>query len=652
MNILVDPCKRIRVLLALRREDWSDRERQQVASHVASCESCAALARAYAEQEQLLQRTAAAQTGHPQWLSLHQCVEQQRRWNSMKARWNAVLSSLLALVAIAVLVLGLIPLFERNRQTQPGPATDAPTVAPTMTATPASTPTTQPTATSLPLPTPTTQPTMTSLPLPTPTTAPPTSMPSRTPVVVPATGGLGIEIAPGSDPDKVIRLVQDLGLGWVKRQVSWSEIEPSKGEYVWGALDALVEACAAADLQVLFSVIEAPAWTRDGEPGIGPPKDPQDLGDLMRAMAARYKSRVTAYEIWHNQNFRSFWEGSPLSAEEYVALLESAYSAIKASDPQAVVISGAPMATGVDDGTYAIQDLTYLQTMYDAGLQEYCDAIGAHPGGYANPPDVRYTGGDFDPRRAAYDDHRVFFFRNTIEDMYQVMVRNDDPDRLMWVTQFGWATVDGMGVEPSPGFEYTAEIDEYEQASYIVRAYEWAMEWGHVGGMFLWNLDMAVALGADDPAAKYSVLYEDGLPRPAYEAIRQRTIPTSPESMPQGSGLFVWPVNGPLSEGFGDGHGGLDIAAPAGTSVHAADAGLVSVAGPGGAYGNVVIIDHLNGLRTVYAHLDEVLTAAGEVLPKGTILGTVGETGTARGPHLHFEIRERGACVDPEIYLP
>jgi murein DD-endopeptidase MepM/ murein hydrolase activator NlpD len=99
-------------------------------------------------------------------------------------------------------------------------------------------------------------------------------------------------------------------------------------------------------------------------------------------------------------------------------------------------------------------------------------------------------------------------------------------------------------------------------------------------------------------------------------------------------------------------HGGLDIATDKGAAVYAADSGVVTFAGPRGSYGNLVIVDHLNGFETVYAHLDEISVSAGESIIKGAILGTVGETGAATAPHLHFEIREKGVRKDPEQYLP
>jgi hypothetical protein len=290
----------------------------------------------------------------------------------------------------------------------------------------------------------------------------------------------GIEAYADTDPDKVFAAVNDLNFGWLKQQVRWSKIEPAKGEFNWAGLDEILEASSEAGIKVLLTIVDAPAWARDGEPGVGPPRDVQDMAGFCTAMAARYRDKVHAYEIWHGQNMRRSWEGQTLSAEGYVELLRAAYHAIKEVDPEIVIVSGAPTPTGVNDGEWAIDDRVYLQQMYDAGLKDVCDAVGAHPDGYANPPDVLYTGGDFDPSRG-YDDHPSFFFRNTMEDYYQIMVANDDARKRVWPTEFGWGTPDGLGMEVSPGYAFVNDLDEQQQAAYITGAYTWAEEWGHAG---------------------------------------------------------------------------------------------------------------------------------------------------------------------------
>lgn len=99
-------------------------------------------------------------------------------------------------------------------------------------------------------------------------------------------------------------------------------------------------------------------------------------------------------------------------------------------------------------------------------------------------------------------------------------------------------------------------------------------------------------------------------------------------------------------------HHGVDMAAPTGTPIHAFAAGTVTFAGPRGGYGNVVIVEHAGGVETRYAHQSAVDVAVGQQVAAGQPLGRVGATGTATGPHLHFELRRGGDSIDPDPYLP
>jgi len=118
---------------------------------------------------------------------------------------------------------------------------------------------------------------------------------------------------------------------------------------------------------------------------------------------------------------------------------------------------------------------------------------------------------------------------------------------------------------------------------------------------------------------------------------------------------FIWPVNGPVVSGYGwrwgRMHEGIDIAASSGTPIWAAAAGTVIYAGWLGGYGNLVVVDHGNGLSTAYAHASAILVGVGQQVSQGETVSLVGSTGNSSGPHLHFEVRVNGAAVDPLLYL-
>ena len=115
------------------------------------------------------------------------------------------------------------------------------------------------------------------------------------------------------------------------------------------------------------------------------------------------------------------------------------------------------------------------------------------------------------------------------------------------------------------------------------------------------------------------------------------------------------PVDGTLTSRFGQRwgrlHAGIDIAAPTGRPISAAAAGRTIYASWMSGYGNVVIVDHGGGLSTLYGHQSRILTDVGDTLDRGEVLGEIGSTGNSTGPHLHFEVRERGVPTDPIPYL-
>jgi murein DD-endopeptidase MepM/ murein hydrolase activator NlpD len=123
---------------------------------------------------------------------------------------------------------------------------------------------------------------------------------------------------------------------------------------------------------------------------------------------------------------------------------------------------------------------------------------------------------------------------------------------------------------------------------------------------------------------------------------------------PSAAGL-VWPVNGPVVSGYGMRwgrmHEGIDIAAGLGTPIRAAAAGTVIHAGWLGGYGNLVVLDHGDGLATAYAHASAILVGVGQSVAQGETVSLVGSTGNSTGPHLHFEVRVNGTAVDPLLYL-
>lgn len=140
--------------------------------------------------------------------------------------------------------------------------------------------------------------------------------------------------------------------------------------------------------------------------------------------------------------------------------------------------------------------------------------------------------------------------------------------------------------------------------------------------------------------------------KPPYEAPAVVRSVSSPTLFAGGTGQFIWPTGGIITQYFSWYHGGDDIANSLGTSIVAADAGrVITVLYQNHDYGYHVVIDHGNGFRTLYGHLSRIDVSEGQNVGRGERIGLMGSTGRSTGSHLHFEIYNNGTRVNPLSYL-
>lgn len=126
-----------------------------------------------------------------------------------------------------------------------------------------------------------------------------------------------------------------------------------------------------------------------------------------------------------------------------------------------------------------------------------------------------------------------------------------------------------------------------------------------------------------------------------------------PAGARKGTGGFAWPMSGVITQRYWEGHQAVDIGAPMGTPVVAADSGFVAVIQSSNTgYGRMVVIDHGNGFSTLYAHLNAYIVDPGQSVAKGEVIAYCGRTGNSTGPHLHFELVLGGVRRNPLGFLP
>jgi polysaccharide biosynthesis protein PslG len=326
--------------------------------------------------------------------------------------------------------------------------------------------------------------------------------------------------SPWQDRRRVLRVSKEAGVYWIRQQVRWMDLHDQSGAIYWGELDNIISDAASEGVKLLISVVAAPSWaTPDGRNGLPAREHFDDFNNFMGQMAARYKGRIQAYEIWNEQNLAHENGGRVANASFYMDMLVGASQAIRANDPGAIIVSGAPSSTETNSPSIAISDITFARQMFaDPRFRSSVDVIGVHPGGQSNPPDTMWP--DNPGPGPGWVTSREFYFRR-VEDIHAAMVDSGLGDMKIWITEFGWATRNN-----TPGYGYGNNISYEQQADWIIRAfqkgrYEYA-PW--VGGMFLWQLNYAVPWRYNGnelhEQASFGVLNGDWSPRPAYNAIQ------------------------------------------------------------------------------------------------------------------------------------
>jgi polysaccharide biosynthesis protein PslG len=330
------------------------------------------------------------------------------------------------------------------------------------------------------------------------------------------------------DRNRALTLSKNAGLTWVRQQVRWRDLHDASGQVFWGELDNIVADANNQGVSLLLSVVSAPDWA--GGPGMPRRENFGDFGSFMGQMAARYRGRVQAYQIWNEQN-RACENGGDCatnggvggrvaSADYFVDLLEVAYDNIKANDPMAIVVSGAPASTDTNRTDIAISDIEYVRQMAaNPKFRAHVDAVGLHPGGHYNSPDNSWPGNPGPGPN--WRNSNEFYFRR-VQQTRDILVANGMADRQVWITEFGWATANN-----TPGYEYGNSISPETQAAWNVRAFEIGRnEWAPwVGAMFVWNLNFAVPwryYGNElHEQAAFGILNPDWSPRPSFNALQQ-----------------------------------------------------------------------------------------------------------------------------------
>lgn len=289
---------------------------------------------------------------------------------------------------------------------------------------------------------------------------------------------------------------------WVRVDMCWDGFEPSAGGSIdpWylGMADSVVNLARARGLKVLATVLCTPGWANGGQGQSVPPTNPAAYANVMRYLAGHFAARVGAWEIWNEPNLDSFW--STRDPAQYAALVRAAYPAVKAGDPNALVVAGA----------VSQNDTAWLSRMFDAGVAGSYDVLSTHP--YQGPsngiPELPDDG------NAWILDH--------IGAVHNLMVARGDGAKPIWATELGWSTHANTGTEPP----WQLGVTEAQQADYLVRTINlFASKHPYVTNMFWYNdRDKATGIPQEDG---YGLLHRDLTPKPAMAALQSALAPAA-----------------------------------------------------------------------------------------------------------------------------
>ncbi|TRW80542.1 hypothetical protein FK535_19345 [Mycolicibacterium sp. 018/SC-01/001] len=246
------------------------------------------------------------------------------------------------------------------------------------------------------------------------------------PAAVPPTGfgfstGSAWEYSTVAEIDREFDAIARTGASWLRILIDWNRVEPTKGHFEFGKLDAIVASAQRHQLSLLGLIAYTAQWARPpGSFFTSYPSDPTTFATFATVVVDRYRDRISRWEIWNEPNLPQFTGLNAAGGDAYATLLKATYPAIKALQPNSTVV-----AAGLSRSLGTAAPPAFLQQMYAAGAHGFFDAAAAHP--YVFPAGI-----GADPEHGWSD----------VERMHEVMAAYGDGEKAIWFTELGAPTND------------------------------------------------------------------------------------------------------------------------------------------------------------------------------------------------------------------
>ncbi len=298
---------------------------------------------------------------------------------------------------------------------------------------------------------------------------------------------------------RTLEMVREMGSPWIVEYFPWAYIQPEPDRWKWTHSDQVIQHADRQGLTTIARLGFVPEWARPPEttPLYLDEEQFEAFGHFAAEFVSRYAAEVDHVIIWNEPNLALEWGYEAVDPAKYVEMLRVVYPMIKAANPDVQVLAGALAPTLAPPGSeWGMNDLDYLQAMYDAGAADYFDILAIHAYGWHFPPD----------EPAAAD--AVNFRRSEL--LREIMVANGDGDKTTMITEGGW--------NDHP--RWTRAVRPGQRIAYTEQAYEIAQqEWPWMEAVAMW----AFRYPWDQKSYQdyFTFVRTDFEPKPIYEELQR-----------------------------------------------------------------------------------------------------------------------------------
>ncbi len=299
-----------------------------------------------------------------------------------------------------------------------------------------------------------------------------------------------------------LQRVREMGADTIVEFFPWAYAEPAPGAYNWTSFDRIIKHARNQGLHIIARMGLVPAWARpDTETGSTtlntlPDESFDEFAAFVAAFAARYAGVVDHIIIWNEPNLAFEWGYRAVDPAAYVRLLQAVYAPAHAANPN-VVILAAPLAPTLEPAgsPHGLNDLLYLEAIYEAGAAPYFDALAMHTYGFTDPPEAEPAPEALNFRRA--------------ELLHAIMEQYDYSGKPVYITESGW--------NDHP--RWTKAVRPSQRVAYTINAFKWAEDnWPWLDKLCVWALRYPISTRSYPD--NFTLLTADFEPKPIYTAIQ------------------------------------------------------------------------------------------------------------------------------------